>query len=87
MSRVQAKQRGPLKRIPLKGQARPRRSGAEGSTPGPPRTNELARAQFARTFADILSRRYGGRWSVEWKDADDSALAANRDGRPLAGEE
>lgn len=29
-----------------------------------------ARAQFARTFADVLSGRFGGRWSVEWHGAD-----------------
>lgn len=30
------------------------------------RSGQVARDQFARTFADVLSRRYGGHWSVEW---------------------
>jgi hypothetical protein len=29
--------------------------------------SELARMRFSRTFADVLSGRFGGRWSVEWK--------------------
>jgi hypothetical protein len=29
-----------------------------------------ARERFARTFADVLSERFGGRWTVEWKGAD-----------------
>jgi hypothetical protein len=28
---------------------------------------EVARSQFSRTFADVLSGRFGGRWSVEWR--------------------
>jgi hypothetical protein len=39
------------------------------------RAGELARAQFSRTFADVLSARFGGRWSVEWKRADRFAPA------------
>jgi hypothetical protein len=86
--------RGPLKRIPLKGQALPERPGAGSPLHRPPtpcptsaRTNELARGQFARTFADVLSQRYGGRWSVEWKRADRAAPAADGDRWALAGEE
>lgn len=33
------------------------------------RSGEVARSQFSRTFADVLSGRFGGRWSVEWKRA------------------
>lgn len=47
---------------------------------------ELARERFARTFADVLSRRYAGRWDVEWEGADGPALPADRDGRTFAGE-
>jgi hypothetical protein len=46
-----------------------------------------AREQFARTFADVLSGRFGGRWSVEWEGADRAALSTDRDGRSLTGEE
>lgn len=46
-----------------------------------------AREQFARTFADVLSGRFGGRWSVEWEAADRASLTADRDGRTLPGEE
>jgi hypothetical protein len=98
MSEFGTKVRGPLKRIPLKGQTPPERPGAESPAVGPlhhpqtpcpasAQTNELARGQFARTFADVLSQRYGGRWSVEWKRADHAALAADRHRRALAGEE
>ena len=31
------------------------------------RSAEVARSQFSRTFADVLSGRFGGRWSVEWE--------------------
>lgn len=34
------------------------------------RSAEVARSQFSRTFADVLSGRFGGRWSVEWGRAD-----------------
>ena len=30
------------------------------------RSVEVARSQFSRTFADVLSGRFGGHWSVEW---------------------
>lgn len=39
------------------------------------RSAEVARSQFSRTFADVLSGRFGGRWSVEWPSSrrpDDS---------------
>jgi hypothetical protein len=43
-----------------------------------------ARERFARTFADVLSGRFGGRWTVEWEGADRPPLLPNRDGRPFA---
>jgi hypothetical protein len=46
---------------------------------------EVARDQFARTFEDVLSNRFGGRWSVEWKRADRSLPAANGDRRTFSG--
>jgi hypothetical protein len=36
---------------------------------------EEARERFARTFADVLSGRFGGRWTIEWKGADLSPAA------------
>lgn len=29
-----------------------------------------ARERFARTFADVMSGRFGGRWTVEWDGED-----------------
>lgn len=46
---------------------------------------EVARDQFARTFEDVLSNRFGGRWSVEWKRADRSLSTANGDRRTFSG--
>lgn len=37
-----------------------------------------ARERFARTFADVLSVRFGGRWAVEWQDAERSPLDLDR---------
>jgi hypothetical protein len=34
------------------------------------RGGQVARSRFALTFADVLSGRFGGRWSVEWGAAD-----------------
>ena len=54
-----------------------------------------ARERFARTFADVLSGRFGGSWAVEWEganrvppdsDARDSALPAVPEGRVGEGE-
>lgn len=36
------------------------------------RSATVARDQFARTFADVLSGRFGGRWSVEWRRTEAS---------------
>lgn len=43
------------------------------------RSAETARSQFSRTFADVLSGRFGGRWSVEWRKQNSFAGA----GTPL----
>jgi hypothetical protein len=51
------------------------------------KTSQLARSQFSRTFADVLSGRLGGRWSVEWKRADRSASSPDGNGRAFSGEE
>ena len=40
---------------------------------------------LARTFADVLSGRFGGRWAVEWEGADRSPRIPSRDVQ--AGEE
>ena len=48
------------------------------------RSATVARDQFARTFADVLSGRFGGRWSVEWKGADRPLPATNRDRRTFS---
>jgi hypothetical protein len=44
-----------------------------------------ARERFARTFADVLSGRFGGRWAVEWERVDRSPRASSQDVQ--AGEE
>lgn len=31
------------------------------------RNAQVARSQFSRAFADVLSGRFGGRWSVKWE--------------------
>ena len=41
-----------------------------------------ARERFARTFADVMSGRFGGRWTVEWEGPDASPLGSNRALRP-----
>lgn len=63
-----------------------RRDGARARRPSQPvdGTKE-ARERFARTFADVLSGRFGGRWSVEWKGADRAALPPDRNGRSVTG--
>jgi hypothetical protein len=38
-----------------------------------------ARERVARTFADVLSGRFGGRWAVEWEGADRSPQIPSRD--------
>jgi hypothetical protein len=34
---------------------------------GAERRDTQARDQFSRTFADVLSHRYGGHWLIEWE--------------------
>lgn len=46
-----------------------------------------AEDQFARTFADVLSGRFGDRWVVEWEGPDRSALSTDGDRRTFPGEE
>lgn len=78
MSPTREKLRGPLRRVPLNGRSLGGRGAAEG---------QLAREQFARTFADVLSGRFGGRWDVEWEGSDRPPLPAPRNRRTFAGEE
>jgi hypothetical protein len=42
------------------------------------------RERLARTFADVLSGRFGGRWSVEWEGADTPSRENRRPPRPDA---
>lgn len=55
----------PIPLRPAKDRLRAKRPDAGG---------EEARERFARTFADVLSGRFGGSWSVEWEGADRAAL-------------
>ena len=45
------------------------------------RTGQIARGQFSRTFSDVLSGRFGGRWDIEWEDSDRPSAGAEV-GRP-----
>ena len=47
------------------------------------RSAEVARSQFSRAFADVLSGRFGGRWSVEWQREDRSSVSEDRKGGAL----
>jgi hypothetical protein len=49
------------------------------------RSAEVARLQFSRTFADVLSGRFGGRWSVEWERTN-SIPPSSENRRPFTGE-
>ena len=51
------------------------------------RSGHDARSQFSRTFEDVLSVRFGGRWSVEWESANHAPLAADGDRRSFSREE
>ena len=94
MSQVDAKPRVTLRRIPLKGQTLSEGNVAKGTDPrsttsrrvalGATPTSGLARERFARTFADVMSGRFGGRWTVEWEGGA-SSLTLDRDGRSLTG--
>jgi hypothetical protein len=64
---VSEKRRGlALRRLPPSA-----RSAAAGKAAE--RSAEIARSRFSRTFADVLSGRFGGRWSVEWDSRDRGA--------------
>lgn len=63
------------KRIGVKGAKRRRAVRPAGST-------EEARERFARTFADVMSGRFGGRWTVEWEGGDRFPLARDRESQP-----
>jgi hypothetical protein len=62
MSNVTQGLAGELRQLP----ASARRAAA--TTSASP-SSQLARRQFSRTFADVLSGRFGGRWSVDWEPA------------------
>ena len=49
------------------------------------RSAALARSRFDRTFADVLSGRFGGSWSVEWERADGDSTAAPATNHDLGG--
>jgi hypothetical protein len=68
------KKRGelPLRRLP----ASVRTAAAEKATE---RSVDIARSQFSRAFADVLSGRFGGRWSVEWKHGEHSPAESTTD--------
>lgn len=72
MSALGAKPRVPRERADPATLARKDRTGPDG--------REVARERFARAFADVLSGRFGGRWSVEWQRPDRSAISVDRDG-------
>lgn len=65
----------PIPLRPAKDRRRAKRPDADG---------EEARERFARTFADVLSGRFGGNWAVEWEGADHPASpSSDRDaGKP-----
>lgn len=80
MSITERRGRLATRRLPPSAREAVAKKAAEGSV-------EVARSRFSRTFADVLSGRFGGRWSVEWKRSDRPALSPDGDGRTLAGEE
>lgn len=69
-----------LRRLPASAKA-----AAEGRMTA--RSAEAARSRFSRAFADVLSGRFWGRWSVEWQRADPSTPPPDRDRRTFPGEE
>jgi hypothetical protein len=77
MNRTETRGQLELRRLPTAA----RKAAAEKAAER--RTSEFARSQFSRTFADVLSGRFGGRWSVEWKrPGDPSATRRRIDGPP-----
>jgi hypothetical protein len=71
-ARAGEKSRGPV------GRTSPKRK-PSGDDPPARDTGAIAREQFALTFADVLSGRFGGHWTVEWEAADRPASAPNGD--------
>ena len=69
----------PLRRLPATARQ------VASRTPG--RSATVARSRFSRTFADVLSGRFGGRWSVEWERTDRAALSPDRNRGTFSGEE
>jgi len=41
-----------------------------------------ARERFARTFSDVMSGRFGGRWTVEWEDGHGSSPLSRSPSNP-----
>jgi len=60
MKAAEKRGRLPLRQLP---------ASARGSVAGKmrERSSDAARLRFSRVFADVLSERFGGRWSVEWE--------------------
>jgi hypothetical protein len=67
-----------LRRLPVNARTAAAEKAAERST-------KVARSQFSRVFADVLSNRFGGRWSVDWDPVDHSALSPRRSGQSHSG--
>lgn len=42
-----------------------------------------ARERFSRTFADVLSGRFGGRWTVEWEGAGRATVSSDPGEQPV----
>jgi len=80
MKETEERSRPALRRLPTSA----RKAAAEKAAT---RVVHPARAQFARTFADVLSGRFGGRWSVEWQGTGRPSTAEHGNGSPLADEE
>lgn len=72
--------KSPLRKLPATARTAAREKAAE-------RRGRQARDQFSRTFADVLSGRYGGRWVVQWERPDRAPLSPDRDRRSVSGEE
>ncbi len=80
LSAIEQRRRPALRQLPASARTAPAEKAAE-------RREQFAREQFARTFADVLSGRFGGRWAVEWQAADRPAPPPDGNRRPRAGKE
>lgn len=80
MSATEKRSGLPLRRLPASARTAAAKKAAERST-------DIARSQFSRAFADVLSGRFGGRWSVEWKRVDRAAPPLKRNRGTVTGEE